>query len=967
MKISADGRGRLSMLAELRLLVLAAMLPLLGVLAWTVHDRLQRELREGAVVAGRLARFTAADTERFLRIAEGMLEAAARHKGVTAGGRDCDPAFAAFPALAQAYGGYVIADPAGRVVCSGDLPGILRYPRGAHTYLPPERERAGFWVGSAQPDVDGGWIVPVILTLGGNGGYAGVRLHTKQFHVIVAAARLPEGASAGIMDGAGALLAHTSDNPALGAGPGLGAARAALAGQGEATLRANGEDGTELIYGFARVAGTDWVAFASLPAAPLQAALFRNGKDIALGAMAALALGLAIADLLGRRLLRPAVGAARAARRAATNPDARLPEQGPAELHFVARQFNRLLDALAADRQALEASEARLRDLLSLSADWYWEQDAEHRYTRVEGAAYEAAALYKGVIGLRRWELPGYSPLEESWEDFKARLERREAFYDVSFRQVTPAGETRYLRISGVPRHGADGAFIGYRGVAADVTRELSQRLALQASEQRYRDLFDKNHLVNLLFEPSTGRIVEASEEACALFGHSRTLLVQLGLDELGLRPRGSPMAAAACLAAATPQARELDYIGRDGKPRILEAHPGLIESEGQGLMLVSLFDITARRHAESELRKLVRAVEQSPASVVITDIQGNIEYVNAGFEAVTGYAQEEVLGKNPRILKSGLTPPAVYEELWRTIAAGGEWCGELCNRTKYGELFWEFVSISPVLDEEGNASHYVGVKENITLRKRREGEVLELNATLDRRVAERTAELERANQELDAFSYSVSHDLRAPLRAINGYVHLIEESEGGALSEKGCAHLGRIKHNALHMGELIDDMLRFARIGRGALNPRKVSLAGTAAEVVQELQELYPRTLAIVADLPEAVGDRAMLRQVFANLIGNAFKYSGKAAEPRIEVGARQEAGETVFFVRDNGAGFDMQYAQHLFGVFRRLHSEKDFPGTGVGLAIAKRIVERHGGRIWAESAPGEGATFHFTLGMQG
>lgn len=970
MNTSAAGASRRSLLAELRLLVAVALLPLLGLIGWNAYDRLQHELVEALAVASRLARFTATDTERFLRITEGLLAAAVRHPAVASpGGRDCDQAFTAFAALAPAYSGYVTTDPQGRVVCSGSLPEIDRLPGGAYAPLPPASAQAGLWVGRAQPDAAGGWIVPITQPLrhaeGRPEGFATVRFHTGQFQIVVAGARQPEGAVAGIMDGAGQLLARTGDSPALGAGFGLAAAHAALGGRSDGVLRASGRGGAAYLYAFARVAGTDWVAFSALPVAPAQAAALRSMRNSTAMGLAALVLAIALASVFGRRLLRPVLGAARAARRAAgSDAVARLPETGPAELAFVARQFNRLLDALASERLAHAESAARLRDLYRLSTDWYWEQDAGHRFTKVEGVAYETAPIVKNPVGLRRWEIPGYAPLEGDWDDFRARLDRHEPFYDAMFRQATPAGVARYLRVSGVPVFDVAGAFAGYHGVAADVTHEMTQRLALQESERRYRDLFDKNHLINLLVDPASGRIVDASEEACAFFGHSCALLAQQSLDALGLRSRDGQAPVADFLRAAGTAARELDCRARDGQPRVLEAHAGEVEAGGRNLLLVTLHDVTARRRAEGELRKLVRAVEQSPASIVITDTEGNIEYVNPRCEEVTGYTREEVLGRNPRVFQSGLTPRAVYEELWRTLKAGGEWRGELCNRTKQGEPYWEYASISAVLDEAGRIAHFVAVKENITGRKRREAEILELNETLDRRVAERTAELERANRELDAFSYSVSHDLRAPLRSINGFVHLVEECDGAALSAEGRQHLARVKHNALRMGELIDDMLKFARIGRGALDLRTVSLGETAAETVRELQAEFPQAVATVAALPEAVCDPVMLKQVFANLIGNAFKYSAKRADARIEVGAREEGGETVYYVCDNGAGFDMRHAQRLFGVFQRLHHEREFPGTGVGLAIVKRIVERHGGRVWAESSPGAGATFHFTLG---
>ena len=236
--------------------------------------------------------------------------------------------------------------------------------------------------------------------------------------------------------------------------------------------------------------------------------------------------------------------------------------------------------------------------------------------------------------------------------------------------------------------------------------------------------------------------------------------------------------------------------------------------------------------------------------------------------------------------------------------------------------------------------------------------------AELARRVADRTADLETANRELEAFTYSVSHDLRAPLRAINGFASILSANEMMALSPAGQDLLGRVVANATRMTQLIDDMLEFSRVTRATLKGTNVDLHNLAKQVAEELRDINPAAEVEIGPLPAVNGDRAMLRQVLANLMGNALKYSARKDQPRIEVGATSSEGETIYFVRDNGAGFDMRYAGNMFKLFRRLHRESEFPGTGVGLVIVKRIIERHGGKVWAESTLGEGACFHFTLG---
>jgi signal transduction histidine kinase len=269
--------------------------------------------------------------------------------------------------------------------------------------------------------------------------------------------------------------------------------------------------------------------------------------------------------------------------------------------------------------------------------------------------------------------------------------------------------------------------------------------------------------------------------------------------------------------------------------------------------------------------------------------------------------------------------------------------------------------------DEQAWLQHYATLVSTGLDRVRLVGE-LETKVT---EVTERTRQLEAANHELEAFSYSVSHDLRAPLRAISGYASILLEDYAGALDEEGLGFMKRVKENGDHMGHLIDDLLAFSRLGRQALRVQPVH---TRAIVDRALAQLAPviegrHVDLVIGDLPDCDSDPALLEQVFVNLIGNAFKYSRKREDARIVVGAKQgDVGSgPVFFVKDNGAGFDMQYADKLFGVFQRLHRNQDFEGTGVGLAIVQRIVSRHGGRVWAEGKVNQGATFYFTLSPGG
>jgi PAS domain S-box-containing protein len=398
---------------------------------------------------------------------------------------------------------------------------------------------------------------------------------------------------------------------------------------------------------------------------------------------------------------------------------------------------------------------------------------------------------------------------------------------------------------------------------------------------------------------------------------------------------------------------------------RAVSAHRAAVEARRESGEAMGM---TRRASQEQEaLRsRLAAVVEASNDAIVTTDLEGRITSWNPGAERMFGHSGHEAIGRSLDLF----VPPDRARESKSLLDAAcrGERPGpiETVRMRRDGSHVDVSIACSPLLDPEGRMMGVAGILRDISQRRRDEEEIRSLNRDLERRVSERTVELEVANQELEAFTYSVSHDLRAPLRALEGFSRIVLEDYSDRLDPEAQRYLNMIRDNTQRMARLIQDLLQLSRLSRQPLERRPVEPAGLVREALEVLApELEGRPVEfVVGDLPHVEADRGLLKQVFVNLLSNAIKYTRKRTPAHIEIGARDDAGVTVYFVRDDGVGFDMRYATKLFGVFQRMHRAEEYEGTGVGLAIAKRIVNRHGGRIWAESAPDKGSTFSFTLG---
>ncbi|AYH43883.1 PAS domain S-box protein [Azoarcus sp. DN11] len=565
-------------------------------------------------------------------------------------------------------------------------------------------------------------------------------------------------------------------------------------------------------------------------------------------------------------------------------------------------------------------------------------------------------------------------PVAAGFEVFTVRPQRDQLDED-EWTYVRKDGVRVPVRLSITALRDAQGEITGYLGIASDITERKRAQQAMLEHERRFRAIFDQTFQFTGLLTPD-GTVLEANQTALDFVGAERIDVVGRPFWEtrwwrISQEVRDRLRLAIAEAAQGKFVRYEIDAFGANNTIRTLDfSLKPVYDEHGEVVLLIPEGrDITERKRAEEEAHaaraRFAGILEIAADAIVSIDETQRITLFNKGAEQIFGYRADEVLGQPLDILlperlravhREHVAAFGRSEDVTRKMNARGSVSG----RHKDGTEFPAEASISKL--RLTGETVFTATLRDITERKQAEAAIEHLNRALERRAAE----LEEVNRELESFSYSVSHDLRAPLRSIDGFSQVLLEDYSDRLDEEGRDSLRRVRAASQRMAQLIDDILTLSRLSRAEMRRERVDVSAMARAVADELREADPlrEVEFVIADGVAAAADPRLLRVVLENLLGNAWKYTAHHRRARIEFGTeRRDDGAIAYFVRDDGAGFDMAYAGKLFGAFQRLHTAAEFPGTGVGLSSVQRIVHRHGGKVWAEAAVEAGATFRFTL----
>jgi PAS domain S-box-containing protein len=637
---------------------------------------------------------------------------------------------------------------------------------------------------------------------------------------------------------------------------------------------------------------------------------------------------------------------------------------------------------ISARRQAEDAF-VRERNLLRTVIDHLpvsiYAKDTQYRRTLVNRREWEEAGFTGEGEAIRNGDRGIYPPdLAAIFrEDERRVIEKGESILDREQQLTDREGKPRSLLISKLPIRDSSGRVAGLVGIGLDITRQKQVEEEVRREHAFLRSVIDS--VPGMIYVRSfDGTFALANRAFAERLGASPEDLIGRTEEDFG-RPREELDAALAADRSVIARKKEMvspeeSVVAAGGQTHWLD----IIRTplwEGEGVcdkVLLIATDVTERKRAETALRdseeRYRRLVEFFPDGIFIHQ-KGKLVFINrTAVRTLRFSSAADAIGMSALSFVHPDYRPMVIDRISK-ISAQEEEVPIVEEKFLCADGSVIDVEVTAIPFVMNGEPAVVGVARDITERKKAEAEVRWLNTELERRVEERTAQLETANRELEAFAYSISHDLRAPLRSIDGFGQALQEDYAAVLDPQGLDYLQRMRAASRRMGHLIDDLLKLSRLTRGEIHRRRLDLSGMARVIVEELRRAEPDrdVKLILTDGMRAQGDERLIQAVLENLLGNAWKFTSRKKEANIEFGLRAEAGqEAVFFVRDNGAGFNMDHADKLFHAFQRLHSIQEFPGNGIGLATVQRIIHRHGGKVWAEGEEGKGATFYFTLPEQ-
>ena len=556
-------------------------------------------------------------------------------------------------------------------------------------------------------------------------------------------------------------------------------------------------------------------------------------------------------------------------------------------------------------------------------------------------------------------------------DEILAKIRRGESIRHYDTVRQHKDGSRLEVSVTISPIKDAGDKIIGVSKVARDITERKRAEAALREREEQLRLYAEHSPAAIAMFDREMKYLVVSGRWRDAYDLGSQPIVGRSHYEVFPEIPQRWKEIHQRCLAGAVERCEEDPFPRADGEINWIhwEIRPWHQADGRIGGIIIFSENVTERKRAEAavqESEERFRTMANSMSQLAwIARADGHIYWYNERWYEYTGTTSAQMEGWGWQNVHDPVVLPSVLEKWQAAIQSGEPFEMEFPLRGADGHFRNFLTRGQPLKDATGRVVQWCGTNTDVDALKQAEEKVRRMNTELEQRVAERTGQLEQANKELEAFSYSVSHDLRAPLRAVNGFAAMVMNEYGGQLPAPGKHYLERIQKGAGRMGLLIDDLLAFSRLSRQAVQRQPVDMNRLVQSAWEDLRPQWTgREMEIrTTPLPPGNGDPELLRQVWINLLGNAVKYTAGRMPAFIETGSLTQAAEAVYFVRDNGAGFDMQFGHKLFGVFQRLHRADEFEGTGVGLAIVQRIIHRHGGRVWAQAEVNRGATFYFTL----